>query len=34
LRTSIEMATQSEAKPLVLKAEALLSRMLAEEADD
>ena len=34
LRASIEMATQCEAKPLLLKAEAALSRMLAEEADD
>jgi class 3 adenylate cyclase/tetratricopeptide (TPR) repeat protein len=31
LRASIEIATQSEARPLLLRAETLLSRMLADE---
>jgi len=33
LRASIAIATQNEAKPLLLKAETLLGRMLADAED-
>ena len=33
LRASIAIATQNDAKPLLLKAETLLSRMLADAED-